>query len=46
MIRPEISKVRKKREIITRGGQYFNRLNGRSKFTEPEDYVFSDININ
>ena len=45
MIRPEISKVRKKREIITRGGQYFNRLNGRSKFTEPEDYVFSDINI-
>lgn len=42
-VRPEISKTRKQREIITRGGRYFDRIRERSKFTEPEDYVFSEI---
>jgi integrase len=38
----EISKVRKSRTILTRGGEYFERLKEISNFLEPEDYVFCD----
>lgn len=39
-VRPETSKKRVGREITTRGGYYFKRLKRRSKFTDPDDYVF------
>ena len=38
----EISKIRKSRTILTRGGEYFERLKEISNFLEPEDYVFCD----
>ena len=38
----EISKVRKSRTILTRGGQYFERLKSISNFLEPDDFVFCD----
>lgn len=42
-VRPEISKTRKQREIITRGGRYFDRIKKRSRFTDSEDFVFTEI---
>ena len=43
-VREETSKNRRSRDVITRGGRYFQRLKERSKFTEDNDFVFSDIN--
>lgn len=40
-IRPEIAKNRKSRDVITRGGKYFQRLKERSEHTEPDDFVFT-----
>ena len=41
-IRGETSKVRNDRDIIVRGGDYFQRLKKIQKYTEAEDYVFND----
>ena len=40
-IRKEISKVRKERIFLCRGGQYFERLYDRQKYTEPHHLLFS-----
>ena len=40
-IRAETSKVQKSRDIICRGGEYFQRIYSRSRFTEPDDLVFA-----
>ena len=37
-----ICKNKKSRTIVTIGGQYLKRIKKWSKWTEPEDYVFSD----
>ena len=39
-IRAETSKVRASRTVISRGGEYFERLRGNSEFTDAEDLVF------
>ncbi len=39
-IRPETSKTRNFREIITRGGEYFQRIRTYSKFIGKDDYIF------
>jgi integrase len=36
----EICKNRKSRELITAGGEYFNRIKTYSNYTEPQDLVF------
>ena len=41
-VRAETSKVRAKRTVITRGGNYFKRLSKRTEFTEPHHLVFSN----
>ena len=41
-VRAEISKVRTSRDIITRGGEYIQRLKKNSAFTEPHHYLFSN----
>lgn len=40
-----ITKNRKTRKLLTNGGQYFDRLKGYSKWTDPDDYVFSNLKI-
>ena len=40
-VRWETSKVRLPREFLSRGGEYFVRLNERQQFTEPHHLVFS-----
>ena len=40
-VRAEISKTRTSREIICRGGEYFERLKKRSEYTDVNDYIFS-----
>jgi integrase len=40
-VRAETSKVRQRREIITRGGNYFKRLQKRTEFNEPHHLIFS-----
>ena len=42
-VRREISKVRKSRTVISRGGEYFIRLKKRASFTNSSDYVFTQI---
>ena len=42
MIRGQTSKVRKDRRIIVRGGDYLLRLKQIQKYTDDEDYVFTD----
>lgn len=39
-IRWETSKVRNSRQIVCRGGEYFERLRGNSDFTDDEDLIF------
>ena len=43
VIPAKISKTRKSRDIVTRGGQYFERVKRSSRYTNPDDYVFSEI---
>jgi integrase len=40
-VRAEICKTRTSREVVCRGGQFFERLKERSEFTGPNDYIFS-----
>ena len=40
-----ITKNRKTRKLLTNGGQYLDRLKKRSKWIEPDDYVFSNLKI-
>lgn len=42
-IRPEISKVRTSRRIITRGGEYLERLKKNSTHTAPDNHLFCAI---
>jgi len=41
-VRAEISKNRKSRPVISRGGTYFDRLRRRLEDVSPNDYVFAD----
>ena len=43
-VRAETSKVKSNRKIICRGGEYFQRLRKRQKFTSSEDLVFASVN--
>ena len=43
-VRPEISKVRTSRRVISRGGEYIERLKKNSSFTSPSDFLFSAVN--
>jgi len=40
-VRRETSKVRKNRKVVSRGGEYFNRLKGRKDVVENGDLIFS-----
>jgi len=40
-IRPETSKVRTARKVITRGGEYFQRLRSRQDYIDKNDLVFA-----
>ena len=42
-VRAETAKNRKSRDVITRGGKYFERLKARAQFTSHDDYVFTEI---
>jgi integrase len=41
-IRKEITKVRRERTILVRGGEYLKRLRSYSAFTEPTDLLFTN----
>jgi integrase len=41
-IRKEITKVRRARTIVVRGGEYIQRLKSYSAFTEPTDLLFTN----
>ena len=41
-VRKETSKVRVPRNIVVRGGKYLQRLKSYSKFTEPQDLLFTN----
>jgi len=43
-VRGEISKTRRSRMVISRGGEYFRRLRKRTKFKEDSDYIFCGDN--
>ncbi len=43
LVRAEISKTRKTRRVIARGGEYFQRLKERSVGVGPDDFVFGPI---
>ncbi len=43
-VRAETSKVKSNRKIICRGGEYFERLRQRQKYTGKNDLVFSSVN--
>ena len=43
-VRKEISKVRSRRRVISRGGEYFHRLKKNSQYTEPSDFLFASVN--
>ena len=43
-VRAETSKVKSSRKIICRGGEYFERLKKRQKFTGVDDLVFASVN--
>ena len=43
-VRAETSKVKTKRKIICRGGDYFERLKKRQRFTSSEHLVFTSVN--
>jgi len=43
-VRREITKTRKARQVISRGGEYLRRLQSRSSYTEPNDYIFTEVN--
>lgn len=45
-IRKEISKTRKRRRVVSRGGEYFRRLKSNSKYTEPSDFLFCSVDGN
>ncbi len=38
-----ICKNRKDRTVVARGGRYLERMRERSRFTDPDDYVFSNV---
>jgi len=42
-IRAEISKNRKNRRVVARGGEYFERLRKNSTHTQPNDYLFCAV---
>jgi len=42
-IRGETSKTGNTRRVPVRGGEYFERIRKRSKFTSPEDYIFCAV---
>lgn len=39
----EISKVRRERTIISKCAKYLNRLKSNSNYTEPDDYLFTNV---
>ena len=43
-VRAEISKTGRRRQIVSRGGEYFERLKRRAKYTKDSDYVFTSVN--
>jgi integrase len=40
VIRPETTKTRNERMIVSRGGEYFKRVRTYSKFLEQDDFIF------
>jgi len=42
-VRSEISKNRKSRDVIARGGNYFQRLKDRTRYKQADNFVFSGI---
>jgi len=42
-VRAETSKVRNNRRVVSRGGEYIQRLRKNSANTEPNDFLFSSI---
>ena len=40
VIRPETTKTRNERTIVSRGGEYFKRVRTYSKFLEQDDFIF------
>lgn len=45
-VRAEISKTGRGRQVVSRGGEYFERIKARSKNTNNSDYVFCSVNGN
>ena len=45
-VRSETSKVRANRKVISRGGEYFERLRGRQEFTQKKHLIFSLDGVN
>jgi integrase len=43
-VRAEIAKTGRRRQVVSRGGEYFERLKERAKYTRDNDYVFSSVN--
>ena len=43
-VRAETSKVGRSRRVISRGGQYVERLRSRAKYTNADDWVFASVN--
>jgi integrase len=43
-VRAEICKTGTSREVVCRGGEYFERLKKRSKYTSANDYIFASTN--
>jgi len=42
-VREETSKVRKNRRVISRGGEYFERLKSRAEYVKGDDFVFCGV---
>lgn len=45
-VRAEIAKTGRRRQVVSRGGEYFERLKARAKYTNNSDYVFCSVNGN
>lgn len=42
-VRPEIAKTRRSRKVVSRGGEYFERLRERAGQTSKSDYIFTAV---
>ena len=43
-VRGEIAKTGRSRQVVSRGGEYLQRLKERAKYTSSSDYVFTTVN--